>query len=116
MSQPLPTGAFTLNDALSTLLTTESLLFAAFNLAVNLSDSSSRVRGWLIPGGVLVGAAVTSLAVVAFGAGIAWNGLFLRNGLSDDWSQRFIALALIAAIGIQPLLAFFLAMGLRTQE
>ncbi len=116
MAQQLTASGFTLGSALSTLLTTESLLFAAFGLTVNLLNPSNRVRAWLIPGGVLAGAIVFAIFVVAFGAAVAWHDIFLAEGLATDGSERILAFSIAGAIVIQPLLAFLLAMGLRLSE
>ena len=74
--EQIAVGDVALANALATLLTTESLLFAAFTLAVNLSAPSQRVRRWLIPGPVLVGVAIGALLFVAIGAGTAWFEIF----------------------------------------
>jgi hypothetical protein len=108
--------SFTSANALSTLLTTESLLFAAFSLAVSLSGPTNRVRAWLVPGSVLAGAAVAALAGVGAGGIIAWHDLFVEGGFSRDATERVIAIAILGAIVIQPLLALLLALGLRTRE
>jgi hypothetical protein len=116
VGQQVVAGDFTLVNALSTLLTTESLMFASFALAVNLTAPSRGVRDWLIPPKVLAGAAVFTLAFVAFGAGVAWHGIFVVGGFPSAAPEQIIALAIIAAIVMQPLLAFFLALGLRTKS
>lgn len=115
MGHTIP-GEFTPATALAILLTTESLLFAAFTLAVNLSAPTQRVRRWLIPGRALVGLAIAALAGVAVGSGTAWFEIFVVGGFPGDTSARIIAVALIGAIGVQPLLAFLLAMGLRSPK
>lgn len=109
-------GEFTLANALGTLLTTESLLFAAFTLAVNLSAPTNRVRRWLIPGPLLVAVAIVALGAVAVGAATAWFEIFVVGGFPKQGAERIIAGAVVGAIVIQPLLAFLLAMGLRTPK
>lgn len=99
--------------ALAVLLSTESLLFAAFQFAVNLSDGGPRVRNWVISGPWLATIAVVALAVVAVGAGAAWFDLFLDAGFPTRIADQLVAGALATAIAIQPLLALFLALGLR---
>src|ERR1700730_10650622 len=66
--------------ALGTLLTTESLLFAAFSVALSLTDYSNRPRDWLIPGRTLVAIAVGLLFFVAVGSGTAWWQIFIDRG------------------------------------
>jgi hypothetical protein len=112
-AQFLSAGRFTVADALGTLLTVEGLLFAAFALSVTLAGPSERPRAWLIPAPVLAGIAVAALVVVAAGAGSAWERIFVRNGFPVDFSRRIIAIAILTALIVQPLLAFLLAMGLR---
>jgi uncharacterized membrane protein len=109
-------GEFTWADALASLLTTESLLFAAFTLAVNLSAPTPRVRRWLVPGRVLVAIAVVALTCVAFGAATAWFEIFVVGGFPRRFAERVIAGAVIAAIVIQPALAALLALGLRRPQ
>jgi hypothetical protein len=113
MPDTLGAEGFTLGNALAVLLTTESLLFAAFALAVNLSAPTGRVRGWAVPGPFLAGAAVVALAIVAAGAATAWHDIFLAEGLGDDMSRVVIAISVVTAIIVQPILALLLAMGLR---
>jgi hypothetical protein len=106
-------ATFTYANALATLLTTESLLFAAFTLAVNLSAPTQRARRWLVPAPVLVGIAVLALIVVAFGGATAWFEMFVVGGFTRIFAERVIAAAIVGAILVQPVLALLLALGLR---
>jgi hypothetical protein len=56
-------------------------------------------------------AATALIAVAAIGAGFAWADLF-HHGSQVDSSQTVIAVAIIATIVGEPVLAFFLALGL----
>lgn len=114
-SDPLGDG-FTVANALATLLTTESLLFAAFGVAANFSTvGGRRLRKLLVPGEVLGGAAVLVLALVALGAVTAWSKVFLPE-FPNAFDDIVIAVALLLAIIAQPVLALLLALGLRTQR
>jgi hypothetical protein len=108
-------GGFTVANALATLLTTESLLFAAFGVAANFATvGGRRVRRMPVSGEVLGGAAVLVLAVVAFGAGTAWVKIF--SPFPTAFYGVVIAIALLLAIVAQPVIAALLALGLRTQQ
>lgn len=107
---------FTATNALTTLLTTESLLFAALGLAANLSSvGGPRIRKLPVSGEVLGGAAVLVLSLVAVGAVTAWSKIFLRE-FTNEWDDIVIAAALLLAIVAQPLLAVLLGLGLRTRR
>jgi hypothetical protein len=95
---------FTGANALTTLLTTESLLFAVF--ALTLSGPSSlgstmSVAFW--KRSAKVGA--STLTFLATGAAVAWGHLFLC-----DWPSAFVdwfpVLAIAAGIIAQPLFAW----------
>jgi hypothetical protein len=114
-AQALAEG-LTFSDALAYLLTTETLLFAALGLAANLSaPGGRRVRRLPVRGELLGGAAVGALVVVALGAGAAWSEIFLCD-FPSDLSRILIAVALIVAIVVQPVLATLLGRGLRTAK
>jgi hypothetical protein len=107
---------FTLANALATLLTTESLLFAALALAANLSTPGGRsIRNLPVPGEALGAAAVAVLVLVAVGAVTAWGKIFLSD-LPGSADEIVICVALLVAIVAQPVLAILLALGLRTHD
>ncbi len=106
----------TFSGALTALLTTESLLFAALNLAASLSTPGGRrIRRLPLPGRVIGGGAVGALILVAVGALAAWAELFLCD-FPTALSGILIAVALLVAIVAQPVLAVLLALGLRTAQ
>lgn len=107
---------FTFTSALGSLLTTETLLFAALGLAANLSaPGGRRVRRLPVRGELIGGVAVGALVVVALGAAAAWSEIFLSD-LPSELSEILIAVALIVAIVVQPVLAILLGLGLRTAK
>ena len=108
----LELGEFTATNGLALLLSTESLMFAAFALAANFAaPDARRVRNMPIPGWMIAVLAVSLLWVIAAGAVVAWCRLFVGVGLvGTDW---LVALAILAPIVGEPILASFLALGLR---
>jgi hypothetical protein len=109
-------NGFTAANALATLLTTESLLFAALGLAATFSAvGGRRLRKLPVSGGALGGSAVLVLAIVAVGAVAAWSKIFLCP-FPRAMGDIVIAVALLLAIVAQPAIAVLLALGLRTQR
>jgi hypothetical protein len=107
-------GGFTVANALAALLTTESLLFAAFGIAVNFSTvGQRRIRKLPVSAQTLGAGCVIVLAGVAFGASVAWGKIFLSPFPSAFYGVA-IAIALLLAIVAQPIIAALLALGLRT--
>ena len=100
---------------LSTLLTTEGLLFATFSLASSFISDPSRNRAWPIPGKWIVGLAVGVIAIVATGAVFAWEQVYVESGFTDDDTIRIAAVAILLAILVQPILAILLALSLRSE-
>jgi hypothetical protein len=103
--------AFTSANALTALLTTESLLFAVFALTLGLgANPSARVS--LLSSARLLGAcAAALLTVLAMGAAVAWGDLFLT-----DWPDRFGRWFPVVVIGVgvlaQPVFAWLLVANL----
>lgn len=106
------TGEFTAVNALSTLLGTESLLFAAFSLAANMANAPGRARQWVVSGRALAGSAVAGLAFVACGAVTAWAQIF-TGGRFQGPATAIVAAAVFVAIVGQPVFALLIALGLR---
>lgn len=114
-ANPLVEG-FTYTNALAALLTTEGLLFAALGLAANVSiPGGRRIRRLPVRGQILGGIAVGALVIVAIGAAAAWLKLFVCD-FPTELPGILIALALIVAIVVQPVLAILFGLGLRTAE
>jgi len=103
-------GEFTDANALASLLTVESLLFAALSLAASLSVPGKRVPA--VSPQVLGFLAAGFLSIVAFGAAMAWWSIF-----AADWPNSFrssaVAITLAIAILGQPVFAWGVAFGLR---
>lgn len=103
---------FTSANALTTLLTSESLLFAVFALTLSLGASTS-AQVSLASAGRLIGIyAATLLTLLATGAAVAWGDVFLT-----DWPERFGQWfpAIVMAIGLaaQPVFAWLLVASLQ---
>jgi hypothetical protein len=100
-------------DALSTLLTVESLLFAALSLGVSLSSGTPFGRVHLVSPATLASIAAALIVVIAAGALSAWIELF--GGANWSWSPGpgLRATGLLVGILTQPVLAVLIAMGLR---
>jgi hypothetical protein len=103
---------FTSTNALTTLLTTESLLFAVFALALGLSGTQLARTTLASAARNMAVSAAAVLTALASGAIVAWGDLFLR-----DWPARFGLWfpAATIAIGIlaQPVFAWVVVINLR---
>lgn len=96
--------AFTEANALSTLLTTESLLFAVFAFAFSGPSAIARTMKVGFSRGIARVAAAT-LTFLAAGAAVAWIDLFLGAWPASfvDW---FPIVAIAAGIVAQPFFAW----------
>ena len=98
-------------QAISTLLTTESLLFAA--LGVTVARTSNVKRGDEKPPGFGIAIALSVvLAFVALAAASAWFELYMANG-TQGVANVLQALGIAVGIVAQPVIAFMLAWTLR---
>jgi heme/copper-type cytochrome/quinol oxidase subunit 3 len=111
----LDPGAFTDASAMTLLLSTESLLFAGFSLARSYAKTESQDRTWLVKPRPLAWCMVAALAVVATGAACAWATVF-QGDFPRTLPDRIMALAIIFAIIVQPLLSFLLAFGTKAKK
>lgn len=102
-------------QALSMLLTTESLVFAVVGLTISFASSGNRPRAFVIPPGLIIACAVGLIALLATGAGFAWVKVFWQDFPRDVPAQA-IAILLALAIASEPILALLVASGLRTRE
>jgi hypothetical protein len=103
-------GQFTDANALTALLTVESLLFAALGLTAALATPGTRVRK--LPTARTLGFVVASfITLVAAGGMLAWSTIYLDHWPCDI-RRSLIALVLGLAILGQPLLCWVLARGL----
>jgi hypothetical protein len=112
----LDTG-FTDVDALVTLLTAETLLFAALTIVLAFNEVAGRVPA--LPFGMgaeqLGWVAAAVVAIVAFGAVVAWWDIF---GSFCTWNFTRGSEAVSALVGVvaQPLLAIAIARGLHSRS
>lgn len=107
-SAPPLAPLFTPSNALTTLLTVESLLFAGIASATALSSTTTLPISPHAAARALVLGLSAVLTCVAVGAAFAWSRLFL-----DDWPQRIDdqvpALCLAVGIIAQPIVAWIVA-------
>lgn len=114
LSLPLAAGeaAFTSTNALSTLLTVESFLFAVINVAIGASALTPMGNRVLQRPRRFAFWAASLLTVVAAGAAVAWWDLFVDG----EWPDRFggwgPVVVIAAAILAQPTLTWWLARGM----
>lgn len=108
-----PAAASTdVGTALTALLTTESLLFAALSVSVALSGETKSGR-MLVSDPFKFGAAVALvISVVAIGAAFAWWGAF-AGGWPDGLSAGVASAVLLVPILLEPLFAWWVAASLR---
>jgi len=106
---------FGYGDALVALLTLETLAFAALAVAVSFSIPTNRVPDLVVKLPTFGFLAAGFVTLVAFGACVAWMGLF-----HQDWPHGFyngvITVVLAVAILAQPVFAWIVAFGLRTKD
>jgi hypothetical protein len=107
-------SAFTDANALSSLLTVESLLFASLSVTVSISGRQRRVPDLPLKPSTLGYLAFALLSLVALGALMAWANIFLDPAPSS-FRRWVIAAGLAAAIVAQPALAWAIARGLRNK-
>ena len=102
----------TADKMLPMLLTTESLLFAAFGIGVSLAAPTEFGRSRFFTKGYLAWLVGLGLTAVAVGAGAAWVEVF-----GHPWPEGLLAWlqagALAAGIVFQPLLTLLIAFFLR---
>ena len=104
-TQTLANQGLTAGQTLTLLLTTESLLFAAFNVAAGLIGPTaggrqlSAVASWVIT--LLVGC---TLLLVAIGAGLAWWQVF-GEAWPESTMRQIEGLAALGGIVVQPVIA-----------
>lgn len=102
---------FTSANALTTLVTTESLLFAVFALTFSFGGSPA-ARVMLVSSARRIGVcAAAVLTILAGGAAVAWGDLFLSNWPSR-FGQWFPVVAIAAGVLAQPLFAWMFIVNL----
>ena len=99
---------FTPTNALTTLLTVESLVFSVLNVALALSASTSLPRRARPEARLLALSSAALVTVLGLGAAAAWWRLF-----ADDWPSRLDeqlpVVCLAAGIAAQPIIACTIA-------
>lgn len=102
-------------EALAILLTAESLIFAVLSAVIAFAQPGNRVPDLPASAFTLGVAAVVLLAFVAFGALMAWVGIY-----ADNWPCSFrgnaIAIAIVIAVVSQPIFATVITRGLRSKS
>lgn len=103
-------------DALTILLTTQSLLLTAFGIVVVMGTPGQRRPPNLLGGAAFVGAvAVLTQLVVGAGSGFAWSDQFLTKW-PHHLAGRFVAISILVAIIGEALLATLLGWALRRRK
>lgn len=103
---------FGASDALSTLLTVESFLFASLSLGTSLAGGTPYGRVHLVPPRVLGAIATAILVLLAVGALGSWFDLFTGSGWPSDTAGVLWAISLLIGIVTQPCIAVVIAVGL----
>lgn len=102
---------FAAKDVLTTLMTTESLLFAVFALTLSFGASSLGRTMLAAPARWMAAVAAVVLTVLGSGAAIAWGNIFLGH-----WPSGFVhwfpIAALAAGILAQPAFAWLIVFKL----
>lgn len=106
-------STFSVGDALSTLLTSEGLLFAALAFSETLSTPTPRLRRLPASPLTLAIVAVIGLWVMATGALFAWHEIFIEPSRMKPFSERVVCWAIFVGIVVLPGLATALVLGLR---
>lgn len=101
-------------EALTILLTAESLIFAVLSAAIAFAQPGRRVSALPTSAFTLGLAAVTLLSIVALGALLAWVGVY-GNHWPCSLRQDLIALTVATAIVGQPIFAGVIAKGLKVE-
>jgi hypothetical protein len=110
---PVETPAFTPTNALTTLLSVESFLFAVLNVAISASLPTATGLRVIARPRVFAFAAVSLVGVVAVGAGAAWWSLFIHHW-PDGIAQSIAVTVLGIAIVAEPVFIGLIARGVPT--
>jgi hypothetical protein len=104
-------------DALTVLLTVESLLLAVLGLAVTLgTPNGRRVPDLPISAGWIAAVTVAAIAAAGVGSAVAWYQIFVRPGYPHGTPGQLIAWTLLVPIILEPGIAALLALGLRFRD
>lgn len=105
-------GGLASADALPLLLTTESLLFAAFGVSVALTTPVEGGRPPIVASGKLAALIAVVIWAVAIGAASAWTSVYL-DPAPCDLSRVIQGLCLAGGIAAQPIIATVIAWNVR---
>lgn len=111
-------GDYTYVNALTNLITVESLLFASLSLAIARSEPENwgeRRWFWKFDGRAIAYIAAGALCAIAVAAIVAWWQIFVGPGFPTPGraDQVVVAGGIGLAVVVQPVLAVLLALGLR---
>ena len=95
-------------DALTILLTAESLLFAAFGISVTLTAKTQTGLPAFLAQGYLAWWITLAITVVGVGAGAAWLAVY-RDSWPDDVISWFICVAIAAGVVLEAFLAVLIS-------
>jgi hypothetical protein len=99
------TLTFTEVNALTALLTTESLLFAAFGVAIGLGSSAAALTLQAPAARKLAVVSAVVLTFVGAGAMVAWTELFIVSAWPARFGEWFPVVAIAVGIVAQPTFA-----------
>lgn len=100
------------SDALLGLITIEGLLFAALAVSVSLAGEFKTGKPKIVRGPKLAWAISATIAVVSFGAMMAWAELFLEP-CPDGFRDFTVSITFAAGIIVQPFLAGWISSGVK---
>lgn len=99
-------------DALVALITVEGLLFAALAVSVTLAGETKTGRPKIVRGSKLAWGITGAILIVSFGAMMAWLEVFTAQ-CPSGFRGHAIAAAIAIGIVVQPVLAGWIASGVR---
>lgn len=102
-------------QALSTLLTVESFMLAVISLTATFSaPGRARLSGLPVSGVQLALGLAGTISFLAIGAVLCWAGMYV-GGTWRPLREVIVAITLLVAIIVQPVVAFLMALGVRTR-
>jgi hypothetical protein len=115
LSSALPERAMTTElthgQTLTTLLTVESLIFAALSVGITVTTPVAGGRSPYLATGRLARRIALTLTAVAFAAGLAWWQVFTEPAFPRGFFRWAEAVGVVVAIMAQPYFAWRLALG-----
>jgi hypothetical protein len=111
LSEPAVTAGLTHGQTLTTLLTVESLIFAALSVGITVTTPVTGGRSPYLATGRLARRIALTLSAVAFAAGLAWWQVFTEPYSPRGFFRWAEAAGVAVAIVAQPYFAWRLALG-----